>query len=139
MPSPYPLELRERAVSAYESGAGTYPEVAASFGITGRVLQRWVRLRRETQSVAPKPRGGGNTSQVDSTVLAALLADRADVTTHELAAAYNRRVHRSARVHRSSILRALHRAGYVFKKNAFVLQSKIGRTSKRGASDSSRA
>jgi transposase len=137
MPSPYPLELRERAVYAYESGAGTYPAVAASFGITSRVLQTWVRLHRETNSVAPKPRGGGNRSQVDSTMLAALIAERADVTTHELAATYNRRVHRSAQVHRSSILRALRRAGYVFKKNAFVLQSKTARTSKRGASDSS--
>jgi len=70
-------------------------------------------------------------------MLAALVAERADVTTHELAATYNRRVHRSARVHRSSILRALRRAGYVFKKNAFVLQSKTAPTSKRGANASS--
>ena len=136
MPAPYPVELRERAVSAYESGAGTYPEVAASFGITSRVLQSWVRLHRETKSVAPKPRGGGNHSQVDSALLVALVAERADVTTHELSATYNRRVQRSARVHRSSILRALRRAGYVFKKNGFVLQSKTASTSKRGANDS---
>lgn len=137
MPSPYPLELRERAVYAYESGEGTYPAVAAIFGITSRVLQSWVRQYRETNSVAPKPRGGGNRSPVDSTMLAALVAERADVTTHELAAAYNRRAHRSARVHRSSILRALKRAGYVFKKNAFVLQSKSVHTFRKSAIGSS--
>ena len=54
----------------------------------------------------------------------------------ELRAMYNDRVAKTARVHRSSILRALHRRGYVFKKNVRGPQSKIARTSKRSAGGS---
>jgi len=130
---PYPIELRERAVNAYVSGLGSYAVVAARFGIARRILQNWVQRWRETDSVAPKPLRGGNRSPVSLPVLQGVLAERADLTTHELAAIYNQRVPRAARVHRSSILRALHRAGYVFKKNVIVLQSKTVRTSKKGA------
>lgn len=134
---PYPIELRERAVHAYVSGAGSYTAVAAHFGIARRILQNWVQRWRETGSVAPKPLSGGNRSPVSLPVLQGVLAERADLTTHELAAIYNRRVPREGRVHRSSILRALHRAGYVFKKNVIVLQSKTARTSKNDAAGTS--
>jgi transposase len=84
------------------------------------------------------PLRGGNRSPVSMAVLQGVLAERADLTTHELAALYNERVPRAGRVHRSSVLRALHRAGYVFKKNGIVLPSKTVRTSKKGVVASSK-
>jgi transposase-like protein len=33
MPNPYPIELRERALRAYEDSTDTYIEVAAQFSI----------------------------------------------------------------------------------------------------------
>jgi transposase len=128
MPGPLPIELRERAVQAYERGGESYETVAATFSVATRALQRWVKRRRETGSVAPLPRGGGNSSPVDVAVLEAVINDSRDATTWELAAQYNGRVSRDARVHRSSIVRALRRAGYVFKKNGFVRQNKTAPT-----------
>jgi transposase len=104
--------------------------VAVRFGIALSALQRWVKLRRETESVAPRPRGGGNHSPVDRARLDALVAELGDATTYELTAAYNRSVGRAGRVHRSSVQRALRRAGYVFKKNAYVPSSKSAQTSR---------
>ena len=124
MPAPYPIELRERAVDAYESGSESYGVVAERFSVAIRPLQRWVKLRRETGSVEPKPRGGGNVSPVELEVLEAVMAERGDATSFELTAEYNRRVPRAHRVHRSSVHRALRRAGYVFKKNSYVPRSR---------------
>lgn len=116
MANPYPLALRERAVRTYEDGVGTYAEVADELGLGVATLERWVRRARDTGSVAPLAKGGGWRSPVDLPVLHALVGERPDTTTDELTRAYNRRVARTARVHRSSVLRALQRSGYVFKK-----------------------
>jgi len=137
MPAPLPVELRERVVAAYESSHESYDAVAWQFGVARRALQRWVKLKRETNCVTPRPRGGGNFSPVDVPLLERLVDEARDATSHELTADYNARVDRRARVHRSSIQRALRRAGFVFKKNAYVRRSKTGPTSNESALDSS--
>jgi len=116
MPNPYPIELRERAVRAYDDGIDTYVEVAARFGIAVSTLCLWVRKARDTGHVMPAPKGGGWYSPVDIGLLHRLVRERPDQTTEEVTRAYNRRVAPEIRVHRSSILRALHRTGFVFKK-----------------------
>jgi transposase len=119
MPNPYPKELRERAVRAYESRTDTYQDVAARFAIGAATLMRWVQRQRDTGAVDPLMKGGGWTSPVDWAVLKALIDKRPDQTCEELTRAYNR-VAPNGRVHRSSIWRALRRGGYVVKKNARV-------------------
>lgn len=126
MPNSYPTALRERAVRAYESGTDTYDEVAVRFAVSVNTLVRWVQQWRETGGVAPKARAGGWRSPIDVAVLAALARERPDRTTDELTRAYNRQVPPAARVHRSSILRALRRGKYVFKKNARGRRSRTG-------------
>jgi transposase len=117
MPNPYPIELRERAVRAYEDGTETYVEVAARFRIAISTLCLWVRKARDTGTVMPAPKGGGWYSPVDIGLLHRLVRERPDRTTEEVTRAYNRVAAPEARVHRSSILRALQRTGFVFKKN----------------------
>ena len=117
MPNPYPTELRILAVRAYEASDETYVAVAERFAIGEATLQRWVRRQRTTGALDPLAKAGGWASPVDVPVLQALVHERPDRTTDELTRAYNRRVASAARVHRSSILRALQRTGYVFKKN----------------------
>ena len=117
MPNPYPIELRERAVRAYEDTTDTYVEVAARFGIAVSTLCLWIRQARDTGHVMPAPKGGGWYSPVDIGLLHRLVRERPDQTTEEVTRAYNRRVAPEVRVHRSSILRALQRTGFVFKKN----------------------
>jgi transposase len=132
MPNPYPVALRERAVRAYETGTETYAQVAARFAIGLNTLLRWVQRARRTGDVAPLDKGGGWRSPVDLVVLHRLIAARPDSTTEELTRAYNREAP-AARVHRSSVLRALRRSGYVFKKNAGDQRSRIVPASKPSA------
>jgi putative transposase len=118
MPNPYSMELRTRAVAAYEAGEGSYVAIAERFAISVSSLLRWVDRTRTTGDVAPRPKGGGWHSPIDSTVLRAVIAERPDATAEELRRMYNRQVARGARVSRSSIVRALRRLGYVLKKTA---------------------
>jgi transposase len=130
MPNPFPIELRERAVSAYEAGEESHTTVAERFALNPWTLLRWIIRRRETGSVAPLAKSGGRASPVDVDVLQAIVRGTPDATTGELTQLYNRRVEGPLRVHRSSILRALHRGGYVFKKNARGPQNRIDPMSK---------
>jgi transposase len=133
MPNPYPVALRERAVRAYETGTDTYADVAARFAIGLSTLLRWVQRTRRTGDVAPFAKSGGWRSPVDLAMLHRLIAARPDSTTEELTRAYNREATPTARVHRSSVLRALRRSGYVFKKNAGDQRSRIVPASKPSA------
>ena len=117
MPNPYPTALRTRAVRAYEAGTESYGAIAAQFDVSVATLQRWVRRHRATGILDPLAKGGGWTSPVDAPRVQRLVDERPDRTTEELTRVYNQQAPASARVHRSSILRALQRLGYVFKKN----------------------
>lgn len=133
MPNPYPIELRERAVRAYETGEDSHTAVAERFSLNPWTLLRWIVRRRQTGSVAPLAKSGGRSSPVDIKLLEQLVRDTPDATTEELTGAYNQLVDRARRVHRSSILRALHRRGYVFKKNARGPQNRTVPTSRPNA------
>lgn len=120
MPKPFDVAFRGRAVAAYEAGEGGYHELAALFGIGYRSLQRWVAQYRATESVEPRPRGGGWRSPIDVIVLHAVVRERPDGTSDELCREYNRRVGRAERTNSSSFRRMMQREGYVLKKNGGV-------------------
>ena len=84
MPNPYPIELRERAVRAYEDGTDTYVTVASRFEIAVSTLCLWVRQARDTGTVFPAPKGGGWYSPVDIPLLHRLVQERPDRTSDEL-------------------------------------------------------
>ena len=137
MPAPHPIELRRAAVAAYESGEGTADDVAVRFGVSRSALLAWSKRLREQGTLVPSARGGGNFSNVDTSLLMSVLAARRDSTTDELTRAYNAQVPKKDRVHRSSILRALKREGFVFKKSVRGPQSKTVQTSARNGRSSS--
>ena len=130
MPNPYPVALRERAVRAYEDGTETYVEVAEHFHLGVNTLVRWVQRHRETGDVTPRAKGGGWRSPVDWALVEQLVTAKPDRTLEELTRAYNRDAAAPARVHRSSIIRALRGRGYVFKKNGVDRRSTIAPASK---------
>ncbi len=138
MPNPYPTALRDRAVRAYESNDVTYRAVAERFAIGEATLQRWVRRQRDTGALDPLAKAGGWTSPVDVRLLQTLVQARPDRTTDELTRAYNAQAARTARVHRSSILRALQRTGCILKKNDLGRRSTIGRAATPSAPRSAR-
>ena len=86
MPKPYDVAFRGRAVAAYEAGEGGYFALADLFGIGYRTLERWVAQYRATDSVAPRPRGGGWRCPIDLIVLHAVVRERPDGTVASCAA-----------------------------------------------------
>jgi transposase len=112
--------------------------VAARFEVGVATLERWLRRQRLLGTLDPLAKAGGWSSPVDGDLLQRVVAERPDRTTDELTREYNRRAAPAARVHRSSILRALQRFGYVFKKNARDRRNSIVRGSRPNAPHSKR-
>jgi transposase len=131
MAEPYDIAFRERALAAYHAGKGGYRTVASAFQIGWRTLQRWVARERATGSVAPEPKRGGWQSPIDMEILRRVVGDAPDSTLPELCWEYNRRVEQGQRSTPTSIGRALHRDGFVFKKNARGRANATGRTWQR--------
>lgn len=131
MPNPYDVALRERAVAAYDRGDGTYAAVAAMFLVDHRTLERWVAQQRRTGSVAPLPKRGGWRCPIALPILHAVIAETPDATIAEICRAYNRRVPRAQQTTVTSCGRAMHREGYVLKKNGRGRARLIGPTSRR--------
>ena len=117
MPEAYSIELRERVVRTYEAGEGTLPEVAERFSVGEATAKRWVWLQRAQGHVEPKKKGGGTPSTIDRAEVDAIVARLGDANAGEITAEYNRHRRGTARLHVSTIKRALHRFGYVVKKN----------------------
>jgi transposase len=131
MAEPYDIALRERAVAAYHAGEGGYHQLATLFRIGWRTLQRWVARERATGSVAPEPKRGGWLSPIDREILKRVVAEAPDSTLAELCWEYNRRVARVQRSTAGTIGRALHREGFVLKKNGRARANATGRTWQR--------
>ena len=118
MAEAHSTELRDRVVRAYESGEGGYAVIGARFAVGAASVMRWVHIYRAKGDTDPRPKGGGTPSTIGSDEIAALLGKLGDPTANELTAEFNRGRRGRARVHVSSMKRALHRYGYVVKKNA---------------------
>lgn len=117
MAEAYSQELRERVVAAYEAGEGSHAELGERFALGEATVKRWVWLKRRSGSLLPSPKRGGTPSEIGADEIAALLARLGDATSVELTVEFNRSRPRKARIHVSSMKRALHRHGYVVKKN----------------------
>jgi len=133
MAEPIPVELRERVVRAYEAGEGGYGTIAARFGVCLMSVRRWVERFRRLGHVTPGKKRGGAHSTIDRRELEALVMRLGDANADEITAAYNRGRRGKDRRHVSSIKRALHRAGYVVKKNASARSNNSVQTSWRSA------
>lgn len=132
-----PTQLRESIIRAFHERRLSYEEIAALLGIGRATVSRVLRRHRETGTVAPRPRGGGNASPIRGRVaarLVALVSRKPDLSVAELVRELQRRT--GIRTSRSSVLRALHRLGYTRKKSG-SWQSNA--TRQRTASDARRS
>lgn len=119
------VKIRELAVDAYESGAGTYEEVAGLFGAGSASLKRWVRQKRTTGSVEPLPRGGGTKPLIDERgekFIREALQKQPDLGLEELRDLYNRR-RRRGRVSVSTIGRCVRERLKLPRKKRLTAQS----------------
>jgi len=121
MPKPLPKELRSRVVEGFEAGLGTMNEIAERFRVSASSVSRWARLNMLYEDINPKPHGGGPPQKItdnDLDGVRELVNEKPDRTLDELTAAWNERY--PQRVGRSSINRALIRAGFSLKKRPFA-------------------
>lgn len=125
-------DLRERIVARYLQDDESYDSVADHFQVGRATVNRVVNRFRRTGSVSPSPRGGGNPPWIGADELPrlkALVAEKPDRTADELAQEWYARF--GAALSRSSMVRALRRAGLSIKKSRSAPPNRIARTSKR--------
>lgn len=112
---PYSEDLRWRVVRAVSRGRPRR-EVAEQFAVSIPTIERWLRLRRETGGLAPRPVPGPAAIKTEA-LLAALparLAERADATLAEQCAWW--RAASGTPVSTATLSRALARLGWTRKK-----------------------
>lgn len=64
MPRPYPNDLRERVVTAWNNGEGTYEELATRFMVGRATVDRWIARDRHLGDVSAFPMGGARHAYV---------------------------------------------------------------------------
>jgi len=114
-------DLRRRIVDRYLREGESYDSVAEHFQVGRATVNRVVNRFRRTGSVERSPRGGGNPpwiSEDELPRLRDLVAEKPDRTADELAREWGLRF--GAALSRSSMVRALARAGLSIKKKALL-------------------
>lgn len=107
-----PMELRRRIVEAYEQKEGTYFELAQRFGVGEATVYRLLKLKREQGNVRPGAPSGVTEEELPEFVQ--MVNEFPNATLEELKEAWISRTRRQ--LSRSSIVRALRRAGITRKK-----------------------
>jgi transposase len=126
MGSPIDIRLREAIVRAWHEERLTYAGVASLLNVGEATVSRVLRLHRETASVAPRARGGGNRSPIRDDVakiLQKIVDELPDATLDELTEALMTAV--DIDTSRASVMRALHRMGFSRKKRLSPPSSEI--------------
>ncbi len=118
----YSLDLRERVLRAVDEGTDTREGIARTFDITSRWIRKLLKQRRETDSIAPLPHGGGWEPKFTPERLErlqTLVEKNPDATLDEL--------RRSSRVPccKMTVSRALEQLGYTRKKRHSAPANKI--------------
>ena len=122
---PYSMDLRERVVAACDAREGTREQIAERFRVSASWIRDLLKRRRETGSIAPRPRGGGRPPAFDPAA-----ADRLRVAVRAGADATLEELGRAAGVACSppAVYRALKRLGITRKKSPGGRPSRTGRS-----------
>ncbi|MEO7032602.1 MAG: helix-turn-helix domain-containing protein [Polyangiaceae bacterium] len=107
-----PMELRRRLVEAYERKEGTYFELAQRFGVGEATVYRLLKRKREHGNIKPSAPTGVSDEELPEFV--GLVNELPNATLEQLKDAWISRTRRQ--LSRSSIVRALRRAGITRKK-----------------------
>ena len=112
----YSEDLRERVVRAVAIGTPR-DEVALTYEVSSATITRWLRLKRETGSLAPKPVPGPVAVKTEALMgaLPERLAEHADVTLDEQCAWW--RGVSGVTASTATMSRALTRLGHTRKKS----------------------
>ena len=113
----YSVDLRERIVAAVAAGEA-HATVARRFGVAVATIGNYLRLRRETGALTPRPRPGGRPGigPAQYPALRAQLAAAPDATLAEHCATWA--TAQGSAVSVSTMWRTIGRLGWTVKKNA---------------------
>jgi transposase len=117
----YSMDLRERVVAAVDRGTPR-KEIVRTLGVSEPTIRRYLRLRRETGSVAPKPppkRPFSIGQSVEHTrALWKQLEEHNDATLEQHCRLWE--IKQGAKVSISTMSRAIGRLGWTLKKRVWV-------------------
>lgn len=117
----YSMDLRERVVAAVDRGTPR-KEIVRTLGVSEPTIRRYLRLRRETGSVAPKPppkRPFSIGQSVEHTrALWKQLEEHDDATLEKHCQLWE--IEQGAKVSISTMSRAIGRLGWTLKKRVWV-------------------
>lgn len=136
--SPLSMDLRVRAVDAYENGEGTLQEIADRFCIGRTTLCDLLRLYRYAGTLEPSKTRGHKPKSVDDAGrerIRELVAARPDATIEELTDAYNAGA--ALTISDATMGREIRAMKLTRKKRRSGPSSETRPTSKRGAKPSS--
>jgi transposase len=117
MTRPLPNDIRERLVSAVDSGLSRR-SAARRFGVAASTAIKWVDQSRRTGDVGPRPQGGDQRShriEAHAEEILALVNEKPEITLLDITS-HLRRQH-GLEVAQSTVWRLLDRHGMTFKKN----------------------
>ncbi len=131
MPAPYSKDLRERVVRLYRKGTLTYDEVAQLLGVGRASVSRYLRLERESGSVAPKPAKGGAAARLGDAsreAVSELVTAHPDKTLEELNSLWTE-AHPDLAVRVRTLGRVVRAAGFTRKKSPPRVRGRARRSS----------
>ena len=117
----YSLDLRHKLLDAYDHKLGSQRPVAARFGVSRALLEQWLRRRRTTGEIAPRPHAGGRQPRCDSTALAwvrQFIREPPEATLEELCVPLRHR--RGLCLSVATMCRVLQRLGLPRNKRPFM-------------------
>lgn len=117
MGKPHPMALRERVVEHVEKGH-SHRETARVFTVSVSFVNKMVKLREETGSLAPKQQGNRRAGKLApyASWVRGRLKEQCDLTLDEIRLELE--TEHGLRVHRASVGYWLHRLGLSHKKNS---------------------
>ena len=119
------LDLRERIVAAYEAGGTSLAEVGRRFAVSGNVVGKLIRQKRELGTVASQVHRRGRKPAVQGKKLEQL---RAHLEQHPDATVLERRDALGLKCSEKSLWQTLRKMGWRFKKSRRAPTSRIVRT-----------
>ena len=101
---PYSQDLRDKVMAAVAAGQESNRKLAATFGISESVIEKWTRRLRETGSTAALPHAGGpvRVLAAHADLIRAQVKAQADITLEELCAVVQTKTGTRARLNMMS-------------------------------------
>lgn len=119
----YSQDLRDKVMAAVVAGKQSNRKLAAAFGISESVIEKWTRRRRETGSSAAWPHAGGPVRVLaeHAELIRAAVKTQPDISLDELCAHVKAKTGTVARLNMMS--RELQRLNLPRKKSPFTTVS----------------